>query len=163
MSRKTGTSIPRLASRSTSSTSPGPKAASPSSSTKRASPRRHCCPRNRIGWRTGACYRIWQASNNSNRCSPEHCKLAVLAQREASSILGSVAYSGDVNNCRSEATLDFSNRADFIHIDVIYFARTEGRFAKQFDKEGKPSATLLSAQQDRLENWRLLQDLAGIK
>ena len=24
-------------------------------------------------------------------------------------------------------------------------------------------ATLLSAQQDRLENWRLLQDLAGIK
>ena len=48
-------------------------------------------------------------------------------------------------------------------IDFVYFARTEGRFAKQFDKEGKPSATLLSAQQDRLENWRLLQDLAGIK
>jgi pyruvate/2-oxoacid:ferredoxin oxidoreductase beta subunit/NAD-dependent dihydropyrimidine dehydrogenase PreA subunit len=48
-------------------------------------------------------------------------------------------------------------------IDFCYFARTEGRFAKHFDKEGKPSATLLSAQQDRLENWRLLQDLAGIK
>ncbi len=48
-------------------------------------------------------------------------------------------------------------------IDFVYFARTEGRFAKQFDKEGKPSATLLAAQQDRLENWRLLQDLAGIK
>jgi len=48
-------------------------------------------------------------------------------------------------------------------IDFVYFARTEGRFAKQFDKEGKPSATLLSAQQDRLENWRLLQDLAAIK
>jgi pyruvate/2-oxoacid:ferredoxin oxidoreductase beta subunit/NAD-dependent dihydropyrimidine dehydrogenase PreA subunit len=48
-------------------------------------------------------------------------------------------------------------------IDFVYFARTEGRFAKQFDKEGKPSPTLLSAQQDRLENWRLLQDLAGIK
>src|SRR5437867_689053 len=48
-------------------------------------------------------------------------------------------------------------------IDFVYFARTEGRFAKQFDKEGKPSATLLSSQQERLENWRLLQDLAGIK
>src|SRR5436190_676904 len=48
-------------------------------------------------------------------------------------------------------------------IDFVYFARTEGRFAKHFDKEGKPSATLLAAQQDRLENWRLLQDLAGIK
>ena len=48
-------------------------------------------------------------------------------------------------------------------IDFCYFARTEGRFAKHFDKEGKPSATLLSSQQERLENWRLLQDLAGIK
>ena len=48
-------------------------------------------------------------------------------------------------------------------IDFVYFARTEGRFAKHFDKEGKPSETLLAAQQDRLENWRMLQDLAGIK
>src|SRR6266567_4409793 len=48
-------------------------------------------------------------------------------------------------------------------IDFCYFARTEGRFAKHFDKEGKPSATMLAAQQDRLENWHLLQELAGIK
>jgi pyruvate ferredoxin oxidoreductase beta subunit len=48
-------------------------------------------------------------------------------------------------------------------IDFIYFARTEGRFAKHFDKDGNPSPTLLAAQQDRLENWHLLQDLAGIK
>ena len=47
-------------------------------------------------------------------------------------------------------------------IDFCYFARTEGRFSKHFDKEGKPSETLLAAQQDRLENWHLLQDLAGI-
>ena len=39
----------------------------------------------------------------------------------------------------------------------------EGRFAKQFDKEGNPSSTLLAAQQDRLENWHMLQELAGIK
>lgn len=48
-------------------------------------------------------------------------------------------------------------------IDFIYFARTEGRFAKQFDKDGNPSPTLLAAQAERLENWRLLQELAGIK
>ena len=48
-------------------------------------------------------------------------------------------------------------------IDFVYFARTEGRFASSFDKEGEPSATLLLAQQDRLENWRLVQDLAGFK
>jgi len=47
-------------------------------------------------------------------------------------------------------------------IDFCYFARTEGRFAKQFDKDGNPSETLLAGQQDRLENWRLLQELAGV-
>jgi pyruvate ferredoxin oxidoreductase beta subunit len=48
-------------------------------------------------------------------------------------------------------------------IDFVYFARTEGRFAKQFDKDGNPSATLLSTQEERLENWHLLQELAGIR
>ena len=48
-------------------------------------------------------------------------------------------------------------------IDFVYFARNEGRFASSFDKEGEPSAILLLAQQDRLENWRLVQDLAGFK
>jgi hypothetical protein len=48
-------------------------------------------------------------------------------------------------------------------VDFISFARTEGRFAKHFDKEGNPSATLLSTNQERLENWHLLQELAGIR
>jgi len=48
-------------------------------------------------------------------------------------------------------------------VDFIAFARTEGRFAKHFDKQGNPSATLLASKQDRLENWNLLQELAGIK
>ena len=47
-------------------------------------------------------------------------------------------------------------------IDFTYFARTEGRFSKHFDKDGNPSEALLSAQEDRLENWRTLQELAGI-
>lgn len=47
-------------------------------------------------------------------------------------------------------------------VTFIDFARSEGRFAKHFDKEGNPSETLLRARQDRLENWHLLQELAGV-
>jgi hypothetical protein len=47
-------------------------------------------------------------------------------------------------------------------IDFINFAKSEGRFAKHFDREGNPSETLLRAKQDRLENWRVLQELAGL-
>jgi pyruvate/2-oxoacid:ferredoxin oxidoreductase beta subunit len=43
------------------------------------------------------------------------------------------------------------------------FARTEGRFAKQFDRDGMPSRALLETEQDRLSNWRLLQELAGLR
>jgi len=45
----------------------------------------------------------------------------------------------------------------------IDFARGEGRFARHFDAAGNPSPMLLSAQAERLANWRLLQDLAGVR
>jgi pyruvate/2-oxoacid:ferredoxin oxidoreductase beta subunit len=48
-------------------------------------------------------------------------------------------------------------------VTFIDFARSEGRFAKHFDKDGNPSETLLMAKQDRLENWHLLQELAGLR
>jgi pyruvate/2-oxoacid:ferredoxin oxidoreductase beta subunit len=48
-------------------------------------------------------------------------------------------------------------------IDFITFARSEGRFSKQFDKEGEPSEVLMGAQADRLANWHLLQEMAGIR
>jgi hypothetical protein len=48
-------------------------------------------------------------------------------------------------------------------VDFIDFARSEGRFAKQFDKDGNASETLQYAKQDRLENWHLLQELAGLR
>jgi pyruvate/2-oxoacid:ferredoxin oxidoreductase beta subunit/Pyruvate/2-oxoacid:ferredoxin oxidoreductase delta subunit len=48
-------------------------------------------------------------------------------------------------------------------LTFIDFARTEGRFAKQFDTAGNPSPTLVQTQQDRLQNWRTLQELAGIR
>jgi pyruvate ferredoxin oxidoreductase beta subunit len=48
-------------------------------------------------------------------------------------------------------------------VDFLDFARSEGRFSKHFDKQGNPSPTLLYAKQDRLENWHVLQDLAGVR
>lgn len=48
-------------------------------------------------------------------------------------------------------------------VTFIDFARSEGRFAKHFDKDGNPSETLLAAKQDRLENWHILQELAGLR
>jgi len=48
-------------------------------------------------------------------------------------------------------------------VDFIDFARSEGRFAKQFDSDGNPSEVLLAARDDRLANWHVLQDLAGIR
>jgi pyruvate/2-oxoacid:ferredoxin oxidoreductase beta subunit len=41
-------------------------------------------------------------------------------------------------------------------VDFIDFFRSEGRFAKHFDREGNPSETLLTARQKRLENWWIL-------
>jgi pyruvate/2-oxoacid:ferredoxin oxidoreductase beta subunit/Pyruvate/2-oxoacid:ferredoxin oxidoreductase delta subunit len=48
-------------------------------------------------------------------------------------------------------------------VSFIDFARSEGRFAKHFDKDGNPSETLLWAKQERLENWHVLQELAGVR
>jgi pyruvate/2-oxoacid:ferredoxin oxidoreductase beta subunit/NAD-dependent dihydropyrimidine dehydrogenase PreA subunit len=48
-------------------------------------------------------------------------------------------------------------------LTFIDFARTEGRFAKQFDKNGNPSPALLRTQEDRLKSWRTLQELAGLR
>jgi pyruvate/2-oxoacid:ferredoxin oxidoreductase beta subunit len=48
-------------------------------------------------------------------------------------------------------------------VTFIDFARSEGRFAKHFDRDGQPSETLLKAMEDRLENWHVLQELAGLR
>ena len=48
-------------------------------------------------------------------------------------------------------------------IDFISFARTEGRFAKNFDNDGNPSEALIAGQADRLANGHLLQEMAGLR
>jgi pyruvate/2-oxoacid:ferredoxin oxidoreductase beta subunit/NAD-dependent dihydropyrimidine dehydrogenase PreA subunit len=57
----------------------------------------------------------------------------------------------------------FKNPKTGAVVDFIDFCRSEGRFVKHFDKEGNPSPTLLAAREDRLENWRVLQELAGLR
>ena len=48
--------------------------------------------------------------------------------------------------------------------NFLSWAKTEGRFKKHFDDKGNPlSESLLLATKDRLDNWRLLQQLAGVE
>jgi pyruvate ferredoxin oxidoreductase beta subunit len=47
--------------------------------------------------------------------------------------------------------------------DFLAFARTEGRFAPHFGKDGTASAEILGTQADRLANWHTLQELAGLR
>lgn len=47
--------------------------------------------------------------------------------------------------------------------DFTMFARSEGRFSKHFDADGTPSPTILATREERLRNWHLLQELAGLR
>jgi hypothetical protein len=57
----------------------------------------------------------------------------------------------------------FTNPKTGETVDFIDFCRSEGRFSKHFDKEGNASALLQQARDDRLENWHILQELAGLR
>ena len=58
---------------------------------------------------------------------------------------------------------DWSKLPDGTPVDFLAFARTEGRFAAHFGKEGTPTPEILATQEDRLLNWHWLQELAGIR
>jgi pyruvate/2-oxoacid:ferredoxin oxidoreductase beta subunit len=62
-------------------------------------------------------------------------------------------------NVNEDWYVDPKTKKPFTFVD---FARGEGRFEKHFDKEGNPGDMLLAAEADRLNNWHLLQDLAGL-
>ena len=57
---------------------------------------------------------------------------------------------------------DWATRADGTPVDFLAFARSEGRFAPHFGPDGSPSAEIIATQAERLANWRLLQELAGL-
>jgi hypothetical protein len=48
-------------------------------------------------------------------------------------------------------------------VDFLTFARSEGRFRRQFGKDGEPSPEMLAAQERVLRRWRLLQEMAGLE
>jgi len=111
-------------------------------------------------------------------CQPEHGVADNMAAEQARLAVDSRAFplliydprAGDTIKSRLSLQGNPNVKGDwYIHpktgkeITFIDFARTEGRFAKHFDKDGNPSEVLLAANRDRLENWRLLQELAGLR
>ena len=111
-------------------------------------------------------------------CQPEHGVGDHEAAQRARAAVDSRAFPLLIHDPRKGET--FRERLDlkgnpnvkedwYIHpktkepVTFIDFARGEGRFAKHFDEDGNPSEMLLSAKAERLANWRLLQDLAGVR
>jgi pyruvate ferredoxin oxidoreductase beta subunit len=109
-------------------------------------------------------------------CMPEHGIGDDMANRQAKLAVDSRAFPLFTYDPRRGASIaerlslqgnpavkeDWSKSPDGTTFDFISFARTEGRFAQHFDKEGNPSAELLSSQEDRLENWHFLQEMSGV-
>jgi pyruvate ferredoxin oxidoreductase beta subunit len=110
-------------------------------------------------------------------CQPEHGVADDASRRQAKLAVDSRAFplliydprNGDSIRERLSLRGNPAMRSDWYtvpktreEINFITFARSEGRFAKHLDKAGEPSATLLAAQADRLANWHLLQELAGL-
>lgn len=62
-------------------------------------------------------------------------------------------------NVNDDWYVDPKTKEEFTFVD---FARGEGRFGAHFDKQGNPSSVILGAKEERLGNWRMLQDLAGL-
>jgi pyruvate/2-oxoacid:ferredoxin oxidoreductase beta subunit len=58
---------------------------------------------------------------------------------------------------------DWAKNPDGSTLDFLTFARTEGRFAGHFGADGSETPEILATREDRLANWRGLQELAGIR
>jgi homotetrameric NADPH-dependent glutamate synthase len=57
---------------------------------------------------------------------------------------------------------DWHRLRDGSDFDFVAFARGEGRFAPHFAADGTPTPEILATRDERLANWRTLQELAGI-
>ncbi|MEK6720705.1 MAG: thiamine pyrophosphate-dependent enzyme [Chloroflexota bacterium] len=58
---------------------------------------------------------------------------------------------------------DWAKAPDGATIDFLTFARTEGRFAPHFGAADEATDEIVATRDDRLANWRILQELAGIR
>ena len=115
--------------------------------------------------------------NTFTTCHPEHGVADDMASHQAKLAVNSRAFplfvhdprKGEKMNERLSLASNPAIKDDWYKnpktdevIDFVHFARTEGRFAKQFDKDGNPSEVMMASNKDRLQNWRLLQELAGV-
>lgn len=110
-------------------------------------------------------------------CQPEHGVADHLAAHQAKLAMESRAFPIFIHDPREGSRLKerlslkgnpavnddwYTIRKTGETVNFVEYARTEGRFSKQFDEDGNPSEALLLGQEDRLENWRMLQEMAGI-
>jgi len=58
---------------------------------------------------------------------------------------------------------DWAAYPDGRQLDFLDFARSEGRFAGHFGRDGEPTPEILATREDRLANWHDLQELAGLR
>jgi pyruvate ferredoxin oxidoreductase beta subunit len=111
-------------------------------------------------------------------CQPEHGVADNMAADQARLAVDSRAFPLRVHDPRKGATIKkrlslqgnpaakedwWKNPKTGEVVDFIDFCRSEGRFAKHFDREGNVSELLLETRQERLENWQQLQELAGLR
>ena len=109
-------------------------------------------------------------------CQPEHGIADDASNRQARLAVDSRAFPLFSYDPRRGATLkerlslqgnpipasEWSSLPDGTIVDFLTFARTEGRFAPHFAADGTPSAEIRATQEDRLQNWRVLKELAGL-
>jgi pyruvate/2-oxoacid:ferredoxin oxidoreductase beta subunit len=110
-------------------------------------------------------------------CPPEHGIADDLANRQSRLAVDSRTFPLFTYDPRRGATIasrlslqgnpalreDWSALPDGSRYDFIAFARSEGRFAPHFARDGSVSAELQASSAERLANWRTLQELAGIQ
>ncbi len=110
-------------------------------------------------------------------CQPEHGIADDASTRQAKLAVESRAFPLFTYDPRRGASLaerlslqgnpalreDWAKAPDGTAIDFLAFARTEGRFAQHFGPDAEPTPEILATQEDRLANWRTLQELAGLR
>lgn len=58
---------------------------------------------------------------------------------------------------------DWTARPDGTPVDFLTFARSEGRFAQHFAADGSTTDEIRATREDRLANWRTLQEMAQLR
>ena len=110
-------------------------------------------------------------------CMPEHGIADDAASRQAKLAVESRAFPLFAYDPRRGPTIaerlslqgnpalrdDWANAPDGSSIDFLSFARSEARFAPHFAADEAPTPEILATQDDRLANWRTLQELANIR